>query len=297
MALKRSGVRASFAPSIRSFVPRLGRFTLRSALSFFRLPLLSLLPFLCLLIVLFDPLGSAHGQQAAPSANVKRPPTDVFLFIHPDGPSTARIGLDYHKRLPHSQVRRVIEKLLAASGWKLISEPKITEKTVRPEDPRRFPPTTGALFSVSDAPQFRDNAPMLAPYLQAFQSWNRLEILFVTSDLQPYNGVTNFRSSALDVTLAKSEGIYSYLVTIREHAKDLPPLIRDAPSDAVRPKEPEPESTAREGDLHDTVAAQSSPSLFQPILFIVIGSMLTGGVSVYFLIRRHQMHLKPRRLP
>lgn len=297
MALKRSGVRASFAPSNHHIVPRFGRVTFLSAPLLIGFALSRLLPLLGLVVALVTASGVARAQQIPPSASVKSQ-TDVFLFIHPLTPKTARIGLDYRKVLPHAQVLREIKKLLAVSGWTLAEAPMVTDKSVRPEDPKRFPPTTGAMFSVADAPQFHDNAPALAPYLQAFQAWNRLEILFVTSDLQPYNGVHDFRSPALDVTLAKSEGIYSYLVTIREHSKELPPLIPDAspvsPENSGNGNTP----TTSAANPHDAVVdpAPSSTSLFWPYLFIILGSLLTGGVALYFVAKRHHANLKPGRL-
>ena len=296
MALKRSGVRASFAPSRHHNIPRFGRNIHLSALqsigySFSR-PLL-----LALVCALSTVSSLARTQQLPLSGNVASP-TDVFLFVHPLTSTTARIGLDYRKILPHAQVVRDIAKLVAVSGWTLAASPVVSDKSVRPDDPKRFPPTTGAIFSVANAPQFQDNAPALTPYLRAFQAWNRLEILFVTSDLQPYNGVTDFRRPELDVTLAKSEGIYSYLVTIREHSKALPPLIADAPP--VSPKSSgnrnAPQTSA--ADPHDPVVAASanSPSLFLPYLFIILGSLLTGGVALYLLAKRRHANLKPGRL-
>jgi hypothetical protein len=241
--------------------------------------------------------GSASCQQAPPAASVQTK-TDVVLFVHPTGPASARIGLAYSTVVGHAQVRAEIKKLIAVTGWKLSEEPTISDASVRPDNPRRFPPTTGAMFSVTNAPQFRDNAPLLAPYLQAFQVWNRLEILFVTTDLQPYNGVTNFRSSALDVTLEKSEGVYRYLVTLREHTKDLPPLVPDVPPSTASQNtgtSAHPEAVASRPASAGVGTPASGSSLFWPSLFIITGSVLVVGVALFLLAKRHTDHLKPGR--
>ena len=294
MALKRSGVRASFAPSICFLLARSMRALFssdpRRSSSF---PVILLL----LPVTVFGlTAGSAFAQRNSPSVGAKTP-TDVVLFIRPDSPTTARIGLAFRKRLPHAQVRREIKKLIAASGWTLIGDLSITDKTVQPRDAIHFPPVTGAMFAVAQAPQFLDNAPVLSPYLQAFQEWSHLEILLVASDIQPYNGVSNFHSSALDVTLDKSEGIYRYLVTIREHAKDLPPLIPDA-AVAVDPAGGiySPPVSAAGTNAPVTETARSGPSLFRPYLFILVGSLLAGTVALSLAVKRHRENLKRGRL-
>lgn len=294
MALKRSGVRASFAPSYHHFSPFSGRVLPAPASRPGCSIRLWFLQFVCLFCALAVGNLGADAQQSPPQASAKTR-TDVFLFIRPDSPSTARIGLAYSKRVSHAQVEREVKKLLVVSGWKLKGEIRITDKTVHPEDPRHFPPTTGAAFSLTDAPQFHDNAPMLIPYLKAFQAWNRLEILFVTSDLQPYNGVTDFHTPALDIKLEKSEGIYSYLVTLRDHSGELPPLIADIPdvvSESTGKTLPAPKQQPRPTE---TGSDQSSRSLFWPYLFIIAGSLLAGGVALFLFAKRHQENLKPGR--
>ena len=294
MALKRSGVRASFAPSIYFGCARLQWAV--SLSGFF--PVFSFhtrfLPLLGVLVGFLVGAGSVPAQKTSPRANTKNR-TDVVLFIGSGGPTTARIGLAYRKLLPHAQVRQEIKSLLAASGWKLNGDLSITDKTVHPEDPVRFPPVTGALFSLADAPQLHDNAPVLSPYLKAFQAWDHLEILFAASDIQPYNGITNFHASELDVTLAKSDGLYRYIVTIREHHKELPVLIPDerepsvASSGRVAPTIVSPQEPIA-GTLH------SGPSLFWPYLFIVAGGLMIFAVGLYLLAKRDHRNMKPGRL-
>ncbi|MCW3052478.1 MAG: hypothetical protein JWN14_1648 [Chthonomonadales bacterium] len=290
MALKRSGVRASFAPSNGFGFPRIRRSSSLSACSLFtRFALLFSVA--CLLV------STSGRTQQTPPKTTSTSKTDVFLFIHPDSPSTAQVGLSYGKRVPHSQVQGEIDKLLSASGWKLSGKPKITDASARPDKIKRFPPVTGAKFALVEAPQFRDNAPLLAPYLRAFQAWDRLDIMFVTTDMVPYNGVTDFRNPAVDVLLEKSDGIYDFRVTIREHSKELPPLTpgsTDASADhggkssgAVTP--------VRNPRDAGATTLPTAPSLFWPYLSIITGCLLVGGVCFYLLTKRNQDNLKPGR--
>ena len=290
MALKRSGVRASFAPSSGFGFPRIRRSSSLSACSLFTRCAL-LFSVVCLLA------STAGRTQQAPPNATSSSKTDVFLFIHPDSPSTAQVGLSYGRRVPHSQVQREIEKLLAASGWKLSGKPEITDASARPDKIKQFPPVTGAKFALLQAPQFHDNAPLLEPYLRAFQAWARLDIMFVTSGMVPYNGVTDFRDPAVDVVLAQSEGIYDFRVTIREHSKELPPLKpgrTDAASDHGGKL---PGTVTPAGNPRDSGVATlpNSPSLFWPYLFIITGCLLVGGVCFYLLAKRNQDNLKPGR--
>jgi len=242
-------------------------------------------------------VSTAGRTQQAPPKTTSSAKTDVFLFIHPDSPSTAQVGLSYGKRVPHSQVQREIEKLLSLTGWKLSGKPEITDASARPDKIERFPPVTGAKFALLQAPQFLDNAPLLAPYLRAFQAWDRLDIMFVTTEMVPYNGVTEFRNPAVDVLLEKSDGIYDFRVTIREHSKDLPPLTpgnTDAAGEhgGISVGAVTPARTPRDSGA---AASPNSPSLFWPYLSIIIGCLLVGGVCFYLFTKRNQDNLKAGR--
>ncbi len=298
MALKRSGVRASLAPYTQFLVPRT-RQVIRSCVPrSVYISLARFLPLICSTCALALVLGGANAQQVAPKTTAATK-TDVVLFVRPDGPTSARIGLAYRKRIPHQQVRNEIQKLLAVSGWKLSGDLAITDGTVHADNPKGFPPTTAALFGVIDAPQFHDNAPVLAYYLQAFQAWNRVEVLFVTPDLQPYNGVTHFHTPSLDVAMAKSDGVYSYVATIREHSKSLPPLIRDVSEPPAKASGWANSTQRGARDPIDSVGSVRpvSPSRFWPSLFIIVGGLLTGGVALQWLARHRVHDVKPRRLP
>lgn len=289
MALKRSGVRASFAPSYSKVFPRIRRFGSLSACSVLtRVQILLWLA--CLLVV-----APCRAQQSPTKAG-SNSQTDVFLFVRQSSPTTARIGLSYGKKIPHGRVEIEIKKLLTVSGWKLSGTPSISDETMRPDDPKRFPPKTGAEFEVADAPQFHDNAPTLAPYLKAFQSWDHLEILFATTDLVPYNGVTSFRSPALDVTLEKSDGIYDYRVTIRDHSGELPALIPDRASAGANVGTTTPTGTAAQLPRSSVASTETnSTSSFWPYALIIVGGVLAGGVGIYLFAKRQQENLKPRR--
>jgi hypothetical protein len=220
-----------------------------------------------------------------------------MLFVHPDSPTTARIGLSYRKLVPHKQVEKEIAKLLSVSGWKLVGKPAISDGSVRPDNPKRFPPTTSAEFKVADAPQFHDNAPVLAPYLQAFQAWDHIEIMFVTTDLVPYNGVTEFHDPALDVTLSKSDGVYDYRITIREHSKKLPDVIPSAQEKVAQSssKRGTTAESAPNGSTAVTPTTANSASVFWPYTLILVGSLLVVGVACYLYVKKHQENLKPGR--
>ena len=298
MALKRSGVRASSAPYNPLSFPRCLR-VIRSSVRFSVCSsLIRFLRLVCTIGVLT--VGAAGVDAQLPSQKASSGTrTDVILFVLPNGPTSARIGLAYRKRIPHAQVRREIKRLIAAAGWKLSRDLSITDKTVRPDVPSRFPPTTSATFGVADAPQFQDNAPVLLPYLQAFQAWNRIEVLFKAPDLEPYNGVTNFHTPSLDVTLVKTEGVYGYLATVREHSKSLPPLLRNVPDAPREHADNAVVSPAAAPNAPDVVgeAGANNPALFRPALLLFAGSLLTGGVALYLLAKRRQHDLKPGRLP
>ncbi len=289
MALKRSGVRASSAPLSILSNPALWVFS-STCVSVRRLSV-SLLS--C--IFLFLGLKSSTPVHAQSSSAV-RTKTDIILFIRPIGLDSANIGLAYSKRVPHALVEREVKRLLDGTGWILGSKINIDDSTVRPDDSVRFPPTTGAMFTVINAPQLHDNAPVLRPYLQAFHAWSRVELLLESPEIQPYNGLTTFHSAALDVQLVKGDGVYSYIADIHDHTGELPSLVQpaysssmpDAGATSTPTQQPQPRASVGE-PVHS-----SGTSLFWPCLFIATGAVLTGGVIVYLVARRHVGVLKAR---
>ncbi len=294
MALKRSGVRASSAPLIIFSSP-----LFRGANPSVRLPLGFSLLLLCMFAVfLLAPVGFLRPVHAQVIAGVSKIPTDVILFVRPLSSDSARIGLAYRKLVPHAQVQREISKLLTITGWKLAANAQIEDSAVHSDDPKRFPPTTGALFTLENAPQLHDNAPVLRPYLQAFHAWNRVEILLDIPDIQPYNGLLELNDKSLDIKMVKSDGIYSYLATIREHQGELPSLVQKPStvgaqdSHAIAFGHPFAQSST---DSPAGVRAEGG-SLFWPYLFIATGTLLTGGVAVYLLTKRHATAVKTRGL-
>jgi hypothetical protein len=220
------------------------------------------------------------GRRTSGSSTVSTAPADkalidVGVMVFPQLPDSARVAIGYRQRVAHSRVQHEISRLLKTTGWRIGPGLVIEDRSTRPNDLKRFPITTAAVFTVLQAPQVHDSAPQLLPYLQAFQSWDHVEVIFAIPDLVPYNGVTIYESQPLTVQLIKEENSYRYDADIRDHTGVLPTL-------------PVSVKTPREGSAvrGNPGSASASPSMVLPYTLMILGAGLTIGVGVYLLLSR-----------
>ncbi len=234
---------------------------------------------------------SASASSSIPASSLPDQPADVIALIIPGPGDTAQVGLAYRRQVPHDRVRQDIARLLKATGWQLAGSPVIEDDRLQHKRPRLYPLTTGAQFSLRQAPQVRENAPALLPYLQAFQAYDQVEVMFALPEITPYRGVTDFDSAALKVGLAqeKESGVYRYEAAIRDHVNPLPSLPATRPaSGAGSEKET---AAGRAATAH---AASNLPYRIGLILLIT-GSLLSLGAYAY-LSRRQALNLPARTL-
>src|SRR5205085_11232385 len=109
----------------------------------------------------------------------------------------------------------------------------IEDRSIDPDDLERHSKKTGAVFTLLSAPQMQENAPVLRNYLQAFQSWTHLEVIFDLPEMTVYRGVEKFDSPALLVQRIPNDNCIRYEVWIRDHSHPLPSLATGStPSDS-----------------------------------------------------------------
>jgi hypothetical protein len=212
---------------------------------------------------------------------------DVGVLVLPVTPAESRIAIAYRTRVDHNRVRREVARLAQAFGGQIRGELRIRDESLRPNELRDYPVTTGAEFTLTGVSQVQDNAPVLLPYLVGFQSWNRIEVIFALPDLQPYRGVQPFDSEALSVQLVKEEGAYRYLAEIRRHEGALPVL----PTSSALPEAIS--SPVASAEVPRPAARPESSPL--PQMLVLTGSGLLVGAGLYFLyLRRAQSRLPIR---
>lgn len=199
---------------------------------------------------------------------------DVTVFVIPDSADTARVALVYNGVVPTNRVRSEINRLTEA-GWVINSDLRIEDRSVRPDISDAGPVNTGAFFSISKAPQVQDNAPVLLPYLKAFQNWKHITVLFNISDIEPYNGITQFDSDAVIVRLIPQEGAYRFEALILDHKRTLGPFPVN--------REPKPNKTS----VASTTTDGHSPGWLLPLMLGLLGVGVLGGIVVYLIVARH----------
>ncbi len=154
-------------------------------------------------------------------------PADVVIFVKPLAPDTASMGVAYNERVSHALVRKHLARLLAATGWQAESDLQIQDASVHPDRLKQYPVTTGAMVTLLQAPKVQDGAPELRPYLQAYQQFGHVEVVFVMDPITSYRGIDRFTSKAVTVELERDagEGVYRYDAAINDHSGPLPALV------------------------------------------------------------------------
>jgi hypothetical protein len=217
------------------------------------------------------------GDTAAPVDPTQKP-ADVIVLVRPLSADTANVGLVYRQRVSHDRVKREITRLTESSGWRIGRDLVIKDESVHADNTAQFPVTTGAMFTLTQAPQIANGVPALMPYLHAFQKWNIVEVMFGQSDLTPYRGPDKFDSAAYSVRLIKNPNVYRYEVAIREHDRALP----EPP--AVAAKTAPDSASVSSGAMAARAGLPTPPSL--PLMLILAGAGLIGGAGIYRLLTR-----------
>lgn len=221
---------------------------------------------------------SGTESSAAASGSESLVKADVAVLVIPVGEQSARIGLAYSAKVSHRRVRKEVSALAQVSGGQ-VSGLLISDDSVHEDDTKRYPITTGALFTLSNSAIVKDNAPNLFPYLQAFQGWTNVEILFNLPELTPYLGVRNARNEAYTVQLGRSPGVYRYMCEIRQHDGNLPPLRVDPNTT--------PDGTRSMQETGTSAAKERVPSPQNwSRLFIIAGLALCACAGISFLFFR-----------
>jgi hypothetical protein len=225
--------------------------------------------------------GSAGIAQPAPTSERPDPRSellralpDVTIFVIPTSGDTARVSLAYRKRVPHALVRQDIGKL-TANGWG-IAAISVVDASIRPGDPVHAPVTTGGQFRLIKAPQVVNNAPVVLPYLRAFQNYDHVSLVFNLSDLKPYNGVEAFTSSALVVQRMPEQNAYHYEALIQDHKGRLPELVANTVSALTPVRDSKPPAPVR----------PSGVPLLPLMLTLMCAGIVGGFIGYSWLAKR-----------
>lgn len=225
--------------------------------------------------------NAAHGQVS--DSQVRQPSPDVVVMINPLAPDVTAIGVAYSKRVSRRRVKEDIKRLTDTAGWKLTGAITITDESADPTRPQ-VPITTAARLIVSSAPQVIGNAPLVTPYVRAFQSCHYLELVFLLPVLTPYQGITQYETAALSVNLIKDEGVYRYEVEIRDHTAIVPRLADGNAQSPIRNVASPP--TVNKISNPTNMTGGTSFRMWMASLLILVGAVLLAGVSLYSIRQR-----------
>ena len=228
------------------------------------------LAFLCLLAALcaLDVRVSAQkaGQGSAKSENR----LDVVALLFPESADRVRVGLNYGRKVPHHQAQQEIETLAKQGGWQIEKDIAITDDKLGRNDAG----STGANFVLSQADKLTQGNPTLLPFLQAFQSWNHIQLLLQLPSSASALPDGTFSQSAITIRRT-SEGKNSQLydAEIRDHKATLtePVFISDAEKQREASAAPPP---------------KSFPLLM--VALILAGGGAAGGLAAYLIMARRE---------
>jgi hypothetical protein len=224
--------------------------------------------------------GANNSDAAAQLTELLRGVPDVTIFVVPTSGDTARVSLAFSGREDHRRVRKEILRL-RENGWGIADGVNLSDRSMGSSG--RV--TTSGHFELVKAPQVVNNTPVLLPYLQAFQDRGHVTVVYLLSELRPYNGIDKFETPALVVRRMPAENAYQYEALIQDHKGKLPAISATEPSQVFAPPAAGSVPHAAPGAL---------PSAPFMLALCVLG--LVGGLCMYMLVaRRARRRLRRRR--
>jgi len=234
-----------------------------------------------------------HGDKRP---SLMEQPADVVIFVKPLTADSASIGVAYNKLNSQQAVKADLRALFANTGWKYGGDLVINNASIHPDRPKQYPATTAAMLTVTHAPQVRDGAPELLPYLRAYHAYTHVEVNFALPDLEPYTGAPDFANDALTVELHKDQGVYRYETEIRDHKRPLPELPATPAmwSNLVLDGTPIHGPELYGGAIHNGTRDRANKYLRVAALFLGV-ALISAGCGNYILSsRRTTKSLRPR---
>lgn len=276
MALKRSGVRASSAPSYS-----IGFFQVRPssvALSYRHFSHIALIFFVGIFL-----FGLAMPSRADRS--------QVGILVSPQGNNLYRVAISYPKRMAAAKVMQEIAALVQNTQGNLLSPPIIQDysladdpggtRPISPEQLQRFPVTTSVQFVISYMAPSEQAFAILPAYIGAFRAEKNLQVIFVSRGEQGELSSQEFVTPEMKVILTRSVGVERYEVQIRAAKGNLPAPIfstsQKKTQEFVKPLAKQP--------------TEPKGLNLSRIVLVVLGG-LGAGVSLYLAATRLTMSPK-----
>jgi hypothetical protein len=215
--------------------------------------------------------GSAPNSAASNGADV----VDIGIMVWLQPSDGARVAIACQHPVAHARIKQAVTRLADKTGW-AVSNLAIIDDRIN-----RDPITTTAKFTLNRAPQLLNGVPALLPYLQAFQGFNAVEVLFVNVPPVRYRTVDRFDNPALSVQLVEQgQGVLRYDAQIHDHQGTLPAL--PSVTQAVPTGPPAVSRTPASLVRHTAMPVPGAG-----FLMLLVGMALLCGTSAYiWLIRR-----------
>lgn len=145
------------------------------------------------------------------------PKVDVVIFVNVIGDG-ARVGAAYSTLVSRTRVQEDISHILQKAGWHLRDE-QITSESSLPG----LPPSTSALLTLVQSPQWGKAGPSVVPYVEAFRRFHHIEIDFLVPGSAPGESRT-IHEVGMEATLERAPGVYRYIVHLTGSPKGLEAL-------------------------------------------------------------------------
>ncbi len=176
------------------------------------------------------------GAQGASGQTARRAP-DAIILVQPSA-DRAYVSVTFSRYLTREEVKQYFARLRAAVGWTSGAiDVFYTDSATGDKAPaaKREGVWTEVAALLSSAPQVRDRAFVLQPFIDAFADLNSFNLLYMVGKARDFAGLRSYRSTALDVTLINDGGPYKYAVDIKDHTGPLPRLPLTEASAAAAP--------------------------------------------------------------
>jgi hypothetical protein len=176
---------------------------------------------------------------------------EAMVLVESDG-DNGILAITYDRAVPHAQARQSIARLVRKAGWKLGAVSVKDEELFAPTDTggrQSMGRQTGIEARARGLSLLQGRAFKLQPFVEAFQSMRRVDVLFLTAEIAGFTGLRSFENAALSVNLLKDGGPYRYRIDIRDHTGALPTLPIDQPAQPAQPIAPVAGSTDESGAL------------------------------------------------
>ncbi len=165
-----------------------------------------------LLVFVFTIITILHVQaskeEKLESSDMTLP--DALVWVSASNPSVTNVSITFPKVIPTQTAETLLAELLKETGWAAVNIQIISDEPSA-DNPN---PMTSIEFASQQLIFTEDGGFLLEPFIKAFRSFKKLQILIITSPDFEYEGVGNFENKYINMVMKSSQGSYNFFIDI-----------------------------------------------------------------------------------